>query len=60
MSKQHVLAHSSLGAKLTGTVDESGGIARYRGLQYATIDKRWTRSKLLATLPGDIDARKFG
>ena len=59
MSK-HTLTHDTLGGKLTGTVDDSGTVVRYRGLHYATVEKRWTRSKLLDTLEGDIDATKFG
>ena len=56
----HIISHKGLDARIRGTLDESGSVVRYRGLQYATIEKRWTRSKLSQMLGQDVDATRFG
>jgi carboxylesterase type B len=60
MTTEHTITHPTLQCQLTGTLDESGQVARYRGIRYATISKRWTRSRLVETLSGNVDARSYG
>jgi carboxylesterase type B len=48
----------SLNALVTGEVEE--GIVCFRGIPYATLDKRWTHSRTNHSLESPFDATKFG
>jgi len=48
----------SLDASLIGEVEE--GIACFRGVPYATLDKRWTHSQTRHSLQSPFDATKYG
>lgn len=48
----------SLKADVTGEVDE--GIALFRGFPYATVDKRWTHSRLNHSLQSPFNATQYG
>lgn len=48
----------SLNASVTGEIE--GGIACFRGIPYATLDKRWTHSRTNHSLESQFDATKYG
>ncbi|KAF8849086.1 alpha/beta-hydrolase [Acephala macrosclerotiorum] len=48
----------SLNASVTGEIEE--GIACFRGVPYATLDKRWTHSRTKHSLESPFDATKYG
>ena len=54
------LSHPTLGTCLNGFVDGSDTIAGFRGIPYASLEKRWTRSKAGPRLDDALDAREFG
>lgn len=54
------LAHPTLESRLTGVLDETRTVAGYRGIPYASVEKRWARSKPYTELGAEFDARKFG
>ena len=49
---------SSLHADVTGVIEE--GIACFRGLPYATVEKRWTHSHTNHSLESPFDATVYG
>jgi carboxylesterase type B len=49
---------SSLKAEITGEIED--GVACFRGIPYATLDKRWTHSRTKRSLESPFDATKFG
>jgi carboxylesterase type B len=53
--EQHV---PSLNTSITGEIEE--GIACFRGIPYATLDKRWTHSQTKHSLDSSFDATKYG
>ena len=50
----------SLESEIIGEYDEAHGIACFRGIPYATVNKRWTHSELRHSLESPFDATKFG
>jgi len=50
----------SLNATLVGELDKSSNIALFRGIPYASLNKRWTHSETRHSLDGTFDATKFG
>ncbi|KAI1622125.1 Carboxylesterase [Exophiala viscosa] len=50
----------SLQSDITGEYDEDNGLAYFRGIPYASVNKRWTHSNLLQTLENPFDATQFG
>lgn len=48
----------SLNASLTGDLEE--GVACFRGIPYATLEKRWTHSRTKHSLESPFDATKYG
>jgi carboxylesterase type B len=48
----------SLNCSITGEVEE--GIVCFRGVPYATVNKRWTHSKTKHSLESHFDATKYG
>jgi carboxylesterase type B len=50
----------SLQSEIVGEYDEANGLVFFRGIPYATVDKRWTHSRVRHTLPSQFDATKFG
>jgi carboxylesterase type B len=50
---------SSLGAELTGEL-ENGKLATFRGVPFATVEKRWTHSEVCDTVESPFDATQFG
>jgi carboxylesterase type B len=50
----------SLQSEITGEYDEIYGLAYFRGIPYATVDKRWTHSQTQHSLPSSFDATKYG
>jgi carboxylesterase type B len=48
----------SLNASITGELEE--GVACFRGIPYATLDKRWTHSQTKHSLESPFDATKYG
>ncbi|KAJ5709008.1 hypothetical protein N7493_010342 [Penicillium malachiteum] len=51
---------SSLGAEIVGELDNDHNIALFRGIPYATVNKRWTHSVTRHTLESTYDATQFG
>jgi hypothetical protein len=62
MATQHSchLLHPTLNTRLTGVSNPSGTVEGYRGIPFARVEKRWTRSKPVLTLGTEFDARDFG
>ena len=50
----------SLQSDITGEYDEDNGLAYFRGIPYASVNKRWTHSKLLQSLESPFDATQYG
>jgi carboxylesterase type B len=50
----------SLQSEIVGEYDETDGLGFFRGIPYATVDKRWTHSRVRHSLPSPFDATKFG
>lgn len=48
----------SLNSSLTGEIEE--GIACFRGIPYASVEKRWTHSQTKHSLAAPFDATKYG
>lgn len=48
----------SLNVSITGEVE--GGVVCFRGIPYATLDKRWTHSQTKHSLESPFDATKYG
>lgn len=49
----------SLQSNVIGVV-ENNDIANFRGIPYASVEKRWTHSQTKHTLPQNFDATTFG
>jgi hypothetical protein len=62
MTTQHScqLLHPTLGTRLNGVLDPSGMVEGYRGIPFASVEKRWTRSQPVVSLGAEFDARDFG
>lgn len=50
----------SLQSEIIGEYDESCGLGYFRGIPYATVNKRWTHSKPQNSLDSPFDATAFG
>jgi carboxylesterase type B len=50
----------SLQSEIIGEYDEDHGIACFRGIPYATVNKRWTHSRPRHSLESPFHATKFG
>ena len=50
----------TLGAEIVGLKDDHAGLAIFRGIPFASVNKRWTQSCTLHTLPSSFDATQFG
>lgn len=48
----------SLSASITGEVEQ--GVVCFRGIPYATLDKRWTHSRTKHSLESPFDATQYG
>lgn len=59
MAAETITHHAStLSSSLTGALEE--GIACFRGIPYATLQKRWTHSQVQNSLPSPFDATNYG
>ena len=58
MKIQHLAP--SLNAALTGELDEEAELALFRGIPYASVQKRWTHSHTTHSLPTPFDATEYG
>ena len=58
-TEQLTLSAKSLAAAITGLVDQQA-IALFRGIPYATVEKRWTHSRIRNNLTSPFDATQFG
>lgn len=58
MKIQHHLP--SLQAEIIGELDEGAGLALFRGIPYASVEKRWTHSRTRHSLENPFDATEFG
>lgn len=54
---QHV---PSLQSEIIGEYDDDHGLCYFRGIPYATVNKRWTHSQTRHSLESPFDATKFG
>ena len=50
----------TLKAKLIGELDQDAGLACFRGIPYASVEKRWTQSCTIHFLESPFDATEFG
>jgi carboxylesterase type B len=50
----------TLGAEIIGELDEDAGLALFRGIPYACVEKRWTHSRTTHSLPSPFDATEYG
>jgi carboxylesterase type B len=50
----------TLGAEIIGELDEDAGLALFRGIPYACVEKRWTHSRTTYSLPSPFDATEYG
>jgi carboxylesterase type B len=50
----------TLGAEIIGELDEDAGLALFRGIPYASVEKRWTHSRTTHSLPSPFDATEYG
>jgi carboxylesterase type B len=50
----------SLGANIVGSLDQENNVALFRGIPFASVNKRWTHSETLHSLDNDFDATKLG
>jgi carboxylesterase type B len=50
----------SLQAEITGEYDDTYDLAYFRGVPYATVNKRWTHSQIRHSLESPFDATEFG
>jgi carboxylesterase type B len=58
MTIEHYLP--SLRAEIIGDTDEDAGLALFRGIPFASVEKRWTHSRTRHTLESPFDATNFG
>jgi len=50
----------SLHSDIVGKLDEDAGLALFRGIPYASVEKRWTHSRTSHSLNSPFDATEFG
>src|SRR5690349_14360221 len=50
----------SLHTEIIGELDEDNGLTYFRGIPYASVEKRWTHSRTRHSLERPFDATKFG
>jgi carboxylesterase type B len=50
----------SLQSEIISEYDETHGLVYFRGIPYATVNKRWTHSRTQHSLKSPFDATKFG
>jgi len=50
----------SLNAEIVGELDEEYGLALFRGIPFASVEKRWTHSRTKHSLDSPFDATEFG
>jgi carboxylesterase type B len=50
----------SLQSEIIGELDEDAGLVYFRGIPYASVEKRWTHSRTRHSLESPFDATKFG
>ncbi|KAJ5950076.1 hypothetical protein N7454_001660 [Penicillium verhagenii] len=50
----------SLNARLIGKLSDDSELALFRGIPYASVNKRWTHSTITHTLESPFDATNFG
>jgi carboxylesterase type B len=50
----------SLHSDITGELDRDAGLALFRGIPYASVEKRWTHSRTRHSLSTTFDATEFG
>ncbi|KAL3419826.1 para-nitrobenzyl esterase [Phlyctema vagabunda] len=50
----------SLDSTIIGELDDARGLALFRGIPYATVEKRWTHSQTRHSLDSPYDATNFG
>jgi carboxylesterase type B len=50
----------SLQADIVGELDQDAGLALFRGIPYADVEKRWTQSRTKHSLNSPFDATQFG
>lgn len=59
MELEHHL--KTLQSDIVGELDEATGLAQFRGIPYAAVEKRWAHSRTLHTLPhSPFDATVYG
>jgi carboxylesterase type B len=58
MKINHLLR--TLGAEIIGELDQDAGLALFRGIPYASVEKRWTHSRTTHSLPSPFNAKEFG
>jgi carboxylesterase type B len=52
--------YPSLQSEIISEYDEAHGLAYFRGIPYATVNKRWTHSQRQDSLESPFEATKFG
>lgn len=50
----------TLQADIIGELDDDASLAIFRGIPYASVERRWTHSRVQHHLPATFDATKFG
>jgi carboxylesterase type B len=50
----------SLKSDLVGELDQGAGLALFRGIPYASVEKRWTHSRTKHSLTSPFGATEFG
>jgi carboxylesterase type B len=50
----------TLSAEIIGELDQDAGLALFRGIPYASVEKRWTHSHTTHSLPSPFDATEYG
>lgn len=51
----------TLQSEIVGELDEASGLAQFRGIPYASVEKRWRHSRTRHTLPSSpFDATEYG
>ena len=59
MKLEHHL--KTLKSDIVGELDKATGLAQFRGIPYASVEKRWTHSRTTHTLPSSpFDATEYG
>jgi carboxylesterase type B len=55
--RQHL---PSLQCEIIGELDENAGLAYFRGIPFAMVEKRWTHSRTRHSLESPFNATEFG